>query len=71
MTDHRGARAPSFIRTPFRVTLQGNQNNYSIRTRECKARLGLKKHPPLLYWTQATSSTLASSKGMKDMEALT
>ena len=38
MTDHKGARAPSFIRTPFRVTLQGNQNNYSTRTWECKVR---------------------------------
>ena len=44
MTDHRGARAPSFIRTPYWVTLEGNQNNYSIRTRDCKARFGLKIH---------------------------
>jgi hypothetical protein len=70
MTDHRGARAPSFIRTPYWVTLQGNQNNYSTPTRECKALPGLKKHPPLLYWTRTILSIFSSSKGMNDTEDL-
>lgn len=71
MTDHRGARAPSFIRTPYWVTLQGNQNNYSTPTLECKALDGLKKHPWLLYWTLASLSIFISSKRKNNMEAIT
>lgn len=73
MTDHRGARAPSFIRTPCRVPFQGNPNNYNTHTcdfKDFQAQSGLNGCPPLLYWTGATLSPLTSSDMMNDMEAL-
>ena len=37
MTDHRGARAPSFIRTAFRSLIKETHNYYNTGARECKA----------------------------------
>jgi hypothetical protein len=36
MTDHRGARAPSFIRTAFRSLVKETRNYYNTSEPECK-----------------------------------
>ena len=73
MTDHRGARAPSFIRTPCRIAFQGNPNNYNTHTcdfKDFRARPGLNERPALLYWTGATLSPLTLPNRMNGTEAL-